>query len=86
MLLGKAPKRHLLSKKGLTCNPHNARYCAEGVKYLKRHQTIVIFVEIEKMKEEGKTMEQLTYQLERCRQRITELQAMEAQRKWEVEI
>ena len=38
------------------------------------------------MKEEGKTMEQLTYQLERCRQRITELQAMEAQRKWEVEI
>jgi len=70
----------------LTCNPHNARYCAEGVKYLKGRQTIVIFVEIEKMKDEAKTMEQFTYQLVRCGRRITELEAMQAQRKREVEI
>jgi hypothetical protein len=43
-------------------------------------------MEIEKMKEEGKTMEQLTYELEQCGQRITELEAMQAQRKQEVEI
>ena len=38
------------------------------------------------MKDEGKTMEQLTYELEQCGQRSTELEAMEAQRKREVEI
>ena len=38
------------------------------------------------MKDEGKTMVQLTYELEQCRQRITELEAMQAQRKREVEI
>jgi len=38
------------------------------------------------MKDEGKTMEQLTYQLEQCSQQIAKLEAMEAQRKREVEI
>ncbi len=38
------------------------------------------------MKDEGKTMEQLTYELERCRQKIATLEAMEAQRKREVQI
>ncbi|MBW1717742.1 MAG: hypothetical protein JRJ77_18350 [Deltaproteobacteria bacterium] len=36
-------------KKGLTCSPHNARHCTEGVKYLKRPQAILISMEIEKM-------------------------------------
>ncbi len=38
------------------------------------------------MKDEGKTKEQLTDKLMRCRQRITELEAMQAQREREVEI
>jgi len=43
-------------------------------------------MEIEKMKGEGKIMGQLIYELEQCRQRITELEAMEARGKREVEI
>jgi hypothetical protein len=38
------------------------------------------------MKEEGKTIEQFTHELEQSRQRITELEAMQAQREREVEI
>jgi hypothetical protein len=38
------------------------------------------------MKEEAKTMEQFTYQLVRCRQKISTLEAMQAQREREVEI
>jgi len=53
---------------------------------VERHLAIVIFMETDKMKDEGKTIEELGCELEQCRQRIAMFEATKAQCKREVQI